>query len=79
MDGVFYCSQIKTNNIVKGPCKMFWLLSYHFTVSISDKLYLHFKALISPSAFHMSAAFKIHYLDLGGNKIKVVIFLVSGL
>lgn len=35
--GAFYCSWIKINNTVKGPCKLFRLLSDHDMVSISDK------------------------------------------
>lgn len=42
----FYCSWIKINNTVKGPCKLFWLLSDHDMVSIFDKHDLHFKAFL---------------------------------
>lgn len=46
-------------------------------VSISDKHDLHFKELFFFSAFHMLAAIKMHYLELQGKKIKMIVFLAS--
>lgn len=45
-------------------------------VSISDKHDLHFKELFFP-AFHMLAAIKMHYFELQGKKIKMIVFLAS--